>query len=86
MEKNFNNNFVSYDAVEDSINDIVFELKNNKAAIIPTDTLAGIISYDKKLIYKIKKRPSHKKLILFVPSFESIGTNNPIFKKLAKQF
>lgn len=45
---------------------IVFELKNGKAAIVNTDTVYGIISLNKDLIYKIKHRPLEKKLIKFI--------------------
>lgn len=63
---------------EDELDSIAFELKNNKAAIFLTDTIFGIISVDKKLIYKIKKRPFYKKIILFIPSV--------IYVKKANQF
>ena len=62
---------VIYDPKE--INSIEFELRNNKAAIVPTDTVMGIISLDKKSIYKIKKRPLHKKLVHFINNYLEIN-------------
>ncbi|VEU61645.1 Uncharacterised protein [Mycoplasmopsis fermentans] len=41
---------------------IVFELKNNKTLIAPTDTVYGVLSIDKTNIYKIKKEIEVKKL------------------------
>lgn len=53
---------------EDELDSIAFELKNDKAVVFLTDTIFGILSINKKLIYKIKKRPFYKKVILFIPS------------------
>lgn len=53
---------------ENELDSIAFELKNNKAVVCLTDTIFGILSIDKKLIYKIKKRPFYKKVILLIPS------------------
>lgn len=52
---------------------IEFELRNDKAAIANTDTVMGIVSLDKKNIYKIKRRPHYKKLVLFIKDFENLG-------------
>jgi tRNA A37 threonylcarbamoyladenosine synthetase subunit TsaC/SUA5/YrdC len=51
---------------------IADELLNNKAAIIETDTVMGVISKNADLIYKIKKRSLNKRVILFVSNFSSI--------------
>lgn len=51
---------------------IVFELKNQKSAIIQTDTIIGIISLDEKNIYQIKKRSKNKKIIKFIKDFSLI--------------
>jgi L-threonylcarbamoyladenylate synthase len=47
-------------------------LKNNKAAIVETDTVMGIISKNPTLIYKIKKRARTKKLVRFVSSIKEV--------------
>ena len=49
-----------------NINEIAFELKNNKAVILPTDTVWGIISLEEKNIYRIKRRSLNKKIITFI--------------------
>lgn len=54
------------------LDSIEFELRNDKAAIANTDTVMGIVSLDKKNIYKIKRRPHYKKLVLFVKNFEHL--------------
>lgn len=51
---------------------IVFELKNQKSAIINTDTVPGIISLEEKNIYFIKKRSRGKKIIKFVKDYSLI--------------
>lgn len=49
----------------------IYEL-NEKAIIIPTDTVIGILSKDPKLIYEIKKRPLDKPLVKFVNHISEI--------------
>ena len=71
---------------KNEIDEIVFELRNNKAAIIPTDTQIGILSLDDKLIYKIKKRSKKKKIVLFVESIQYVNNPSEKFKKLANKF
>lgn len=68
------------------IDAIVFELKNNKALIAPTDTVPGILAINKNLIYKIKSRSKAKKIILFVSSWKHIDNLNQTFIKLAQKF
>lgn len=68
------------------IDAIVFEIKNNKALIAPTDTIPGIISKNKNVIYKLKKRSRTKKIILFICSWKHIKNLNNNFIKLAKHF
>lgn len=82
----FVDDFVTYEKKESEIGSIIFEIKNNKVLICPTDTVAGMISLKKNNIYKIKKRPSYKKLIKFVPNIECIPNTNDIFKKIAQRF
>ncbi|AEW44871.2 translation factor, Sua5/YciO/YrdC/YwlC family [Mycoplasma haemocanis str. Illinois] len=57
-------------------------IKSGKAAIIATDSVFGIISKNKDLIYSLKKRPREKKLILFISSVEELPS--PIPKDLKK--
>ncbi len=71
---------------KNEIDEIVFELRNNKAAIIPTDTQIGIMSLDDKLIYKIKKRSKKKKIVLFIESIKYVINPSEKFKKLANKF
>ncbi len=71
---------------ENDIEEIVFEMKTNKAAIIPTDTLIGIAAIDKSQIYKIKKRSHTKKVILFVKDISHIKDASDELKILAKKF
>ncbi len=68
------------------LNSIEFELRNNKAAIVNTDTVMGIVSLDKKNIYKIKKRPHYKKLVLFIKKFEELGIFSSNEIKVLKQY
>ncbi len=71
------------------INSIIFELMNNKAVIIPTDTIIGILAKDKNIIYKIKQRSTNKKIIRFISDKSEIPNLNKdqIFKwVLARQF
>ncbi|MCF0217718.1 MAG: Sua5/YciO/YrdC/YwlC family protein [Malacoplasma sp.] len=65
---------------------IARELKNNKALIVNTDTVAGILSLNKDLIYQIKARDLNKKLIKFVCDINQINNANALFKNLAKAF
>lgn len=73
---------VVYD--ERDLDSIVFELKNFKAAIIPTDTVAGIVCLDAKTIYSIKKRDRSKKLITFICNLDQVENKSEKFIKLAK--
>ncbi|MDE5651750.1 MAG: Sua5/YciO/YrdC/YwlC family protein [Ureaplasma sp.] len=58
------------------INSIIFELMNNKAVIIPTDTIIGILAKDKNIIYKIKQRSTNKKIIRFISNKNVIPNLN----------
>ncbi|AEG72327.1 translation factor, Sua5/YciO/YrdC/YwlC family [Mycoplasma haemofelis Ohio2] len=53
------------------------EIKSGKAAIIATDSVFGIISKDKDLIYSLKKRPKEKQLILFISSASELPSPIP---------
>lgn len=65
---------------------VVFELKNNKTLIAPTDTVYGILSIDKANIYRVKKRDRNKKIVLFIPNLSYVKNINDNFIKLAKAF
>lgn len=69
--KNYNVSMTIYKTNE--LNSIEFELRDNKAAIVDTDTVFGIVSLDKKNIYKIKKRPHYKKLVVFIKDFKDLN-------------
>lgn len=57
----------------DDIDEIAEQLnKNNTAAIVETDTVMGVLSHSKDLIYQIKLRPKEKKLITFVNNVKFI--------------
>ena len=60
------------------INEIVLALKDGKAAILPTDTVWGIVSLSENQIYQIKKRSFSKKISKFVASIEDIGLPHAI--------
>lgn len=83
---NFNDDFITYKCIKNEIDSIIFELKNNKVAIIQTDTVPGIISLSKKQIYKVKKRPLNKKLINFISNINQVPNYNEKFKVLAEEF
>ena len=78
--------FITYKKDLSELNGVIFEIKNLKAIIISTDTVAGIISLNKSLIYQIKKRNKNKKLIKFVSNINQIPNVNETFKKLANKF
>lgn len=82
----FSKNFVTYKKNISEIDAVSFEIKNLKAAIISTDTVAGIVSLNKNLIYKIKKRSYSKKIIKFISDVNQITDANEIVKKIAKNF
>ncbi|MDE5841796.1 MAG: Sua5/YciO/YrdC/YwlC family protein, partial [Malacoplasma sp.] len=82
----FSKKFVTYKKNISEIDAIAFEIKNLKAAIVSTDTVAGIISLNKNLIYKIKKRSFTKKIIKFISNVNQIPEANEIVKKIAKNF
>ncbi len=48
------------------VTEIVYELKNGKVAIIPTDTFYAVISLSEQRIYSLKQRSISKKLINFI--------------------
>lgn len=83
MNKTF---FTTYNELDNELEAIEFELKNGKVAIVATDTVAGLISLNKNLIYKIKKRPHYKKLIYFISDVEDIPNLHKNTKILANQF
>ena len=76
--------FKTYDYSE--IDSVVFELKNNKAVIIPTDTVIGVLANNENLIYQIKDRPKEKKIILFVANDKPLGELTPIQKEFVNKF
>lgn len=66
------------------INEIAFELKSNKAVILPTDTVWGIISLDEKNIYRIKQRSLSKKIITFVHDIKLLNLPSNIENVISK--
>ena len=69
------------------LNLIAKELKTKKkAAIIETDTVMGIVSLNKDLIYKIKQRPLNKKLVTFVSDINDIKKLTKLEKVVLKQY
>ncbi len=79
-------NIICYEPNDNNLDKIVNELKNNKVAIIPTDTVWGIVSLNPDLIYQVKNRPKEKKLISFVNDIDELNIDNIIFNKLANKF
>lgn len=66
---------------------IVKKLKSKKCvAIVPTDTVMGIISLNPKLIYQIKSRPLNKKLILFINDINQVKGLNEYEKTIINKY
>ena len=76
--------FKKYDYSE--LDSVVFELKNDKAVIIPTDTVIGVLANNENLIYQIKDRPKEKKIILFVGNDSYLKNLSDIQKDFLKKF
>ena len=55
------------------INEISNALKKNKAAIVLTDTIFGIICKKKELIYQIKHRNHEKKIVKFINNIDDLN-------------
>lgn len=55
------------------IDEIALALKSGKAAVLPTDTVWGVVSLNEGQIYTIKHRPVEKKVSKFVGSVDEIG-------------
>lgn len=68
------------------LDSIVFEIKNNKAVIIPTDTVMGILANNENIIYQIKNRPKNKKIVKFILNLKEIGTLSDTQKKFINLF
>ena len=58
------------------LDSVVFEIKNSKAVIIPTDTVMGILANNENIIYRIKNRPKEKKIIKFIYNLAELGELN----------
>ncbi|GAA5414936.1 Sua5/YciO/YrdC/YwlC family protein [Ureaplasma ceti] len=63
--------FKSYTYQE--LESVIFEIKNNKAVIIPTDTVIGVMANNTSIIYKVKNRPKEKKIIKFISDLNDLG-------------
>ena len=61
-------------------------LKNNKALVMPTDTVWGIIALNEQIIYRIKKRPTTKKIVRFINSFSQISHFPNYMKEVIKKY
>jgi tRNA A37 threonylcarbamoyladenosine synthetase subunit TsaC/SUA5/YrdC len=70
----------------EELEQIAFELRNDKAAIIPTDTVMGIVSKSSDLIYKIKHRNRSKKLVTFVSNIDDVPNLKSIEKTILKKY
>lgn len=68
------------------IDNVVFELLNQKAVIIPTDTVIGIISKNQNLIYEIKNRPKSKKIITFLADHSQLKDLDESQKQFINEF
>lgn len=68
------------------IDEIAFELKNNKCIVLPTDTVWGVVSLDDSLIYKIKKRKKSKKLVKFVNNLFQINNLDKNYIKILDKY
>ena len=63
---------------QNQIDEIAFELKNNKAVLLPTDTVYGLVSLNPDLIYKLKDRSKSKKLITFINDLDFLNLDEKI--------
>ncbi len=66
------------------INEIAFELRNNKAVILPTDTVWGIISLEEKNIYQIKQRSLSKKIVTFINDIKLLNLPSYMENEISK--
>ena len=57
-----------------------------KAAVVETDTVMGIISLNADLIYQIKRRPQHKRLISFVSDSYQIKSLTSDERRIIKPY
>jgi tRNA A37 threonylcarbamoyladenosine synthetase subunit TsaC/SUA5/YrdC len=57
-----------------------------KIAIVPTDTVIGVVSKTPELIYKIKGRSQDKKLVLFIHDTDQIKALLPIEKDVLSKY
>lgn len=71
---------------ENEIEEIAFEIKNNKTCLLLTDTIYGFISIDKSNIYKIKNRSKSKKIIQYIPNISYLPKINEEIQKLINAF
>lgn len=55
---------------ENSIEEIINYINENKIIILPTDTQIAIICKDESKIYDLKKRNKNKKLIRFISNYD----------------
>lgn len=59
----------------------------NKAAVVKTDTLYGLIALNASVIYEVKKRPSKKRLISFISQISQIPHQLPDdLKQLVQEY
>ncbi len=68
------------------LDSVVFEIKNGKAVIIPTDTVMGILANNENIIYKIKNRPKEKKIIKFIFNLSELGELSELQLKFINKF
>lgn len=66
------------------INEIAFELRSNKAVILPTDTVWGIISLEEKNIYQIKQRSLSKKIVTFINDIKLLNLPSYMENEVSK--
>ncbi len=68
------------------IESICYELTNKKAAVVDTDTVMGIISLDKQIIYQVKRRSYSKKIVTFIKDINQIDRLTPPQIKFLEAF
>jgi L-threonylcarbamoyladenylate synthase len=68
------------------IDKIVDAINTNKACVVETDTVMGVLAKDPKIIYELKKRDQAKKLILFIPSRKQVTGLSSEHNALINQF
>lgn len=59
---------------------------DSKVAVVPTDTVIGVISKSPELIYQLKSRSPQKQLVLFINNIDTIKKLTPYELDILKEY